>query len=211
MWDPSAAHSGSPLDSGPWEARLMVIELPDLMALTADPDSEPDLDFPDPVVRDSALTTDFLRLHRVMDGPASTLERQSMLATWLQDAATRSPTWRQRTAHRRVTRKDIAVRRACEYLRDNPMTNVTLDQLADAAGTSKFQLVRLFRSAFGVPPHAFQVSQRVGAARRLLERGVNPSEVAVRVGFFDQSHLHRHFQPRLGMTPRQYADAFRRR
>ena len=212
MWDPSAAHTGSPLDDGPWEARLMVIELPDLTALTADPgDREPELDFPDPVVRDPALTTDFLRLHRAMDGPASTLERQSMLATWLQDATTRSPTWRQRTAHRRVTRKDIAVRRACEYLRDNPMTNVTLDQLADAAGTSKFQLVRLFRSAFGVPPHAFQVGQRVGAARRLLERGVNPSEVAVRVGFFDQSHLHRHFQPRLGMTPRQYADAFRRR
>jgi len=190
-------------EDGPWEARLMVIELPDLVALTLDPDATgPDLEFPDPVVRDSILTTDFLRLHRAMEGPASALERQSMLATWLQDAAARSPD-SQRSALRGVTRKHIAVRRACEYLRDRPTVNVTLDQLADATGTSKFQLVRLFRSAFGRTASRLPSKQRVAGARRLLERGAHPSEVAVQVGFFDESHLHRHFAPRLGMTPRE--------
>ena len=109
---------------------------------------------------------------------------------------------------RRTASSDPAVGRALEYLRDNSANNVSLDQLADASGTSKFRLVRLFRVAFGVGPHAFQVSQRVAAARRLLERGVAPIEAAVEVGFFDQSHLHRHFQPRLGVTPREYANLF---
>ena len=109
---------------------------------------------------------------------------------------------------RRTASSDPAVGRALEYLRDNSANNVSLDQLADASGTSKFRLVRLFRVAFGVGPHAFQVSQRVAAARRLLERGMAPVEAAVEVGFFDQSHLHRHFQPRLGVTPREYASWF---
>ena len=30
VWDPSDEHEGSSLESGPWEARLMVIELPDV-------------------------------------------------------------------------------------------------------------------------------------------------------------------------------------
>ena len=208
IWDPSAAHVGSPLEGGPWAARLLVIELSELRALTTEPDaSGPDLEFPNPVLREPSLIADFLRLHRAMDEPASALERQNMLAAWLQDAATRSPN-ADRTPLRGRARNDPAVRRACEYLRDNATTNVTLDQLADATGTSKFRLVRLFRAAFGLPPHAFQISQRVTAARRLLERGMSPSVVAAEVGFFDQSHLHRHFQPRLGMTPRQYAAAF---
>jgi AraC-like DNA-binding protein len=210
VWDPSGAHVGSPAEGGPWEARLIVIELPDLSALSSDPDvARPDLEFPDPVVRDTVLTTGFLRLHRAMERPASALERESMLAAWLQDVVT-SPTARQ-LPQQRAARRDVAVRRACECLRDSPTTNVTLDELAAAAGTSKFRLVRLFRAAFGVPPHVFQVGQRVAAARRLLERGAKPSEVAALVGFFDQSHLHRHFQPRLGMTPGQYANAFSHR
>jgi AraC-like DNA-binding protein len=40
-------------------------------------------------------------------------------------------------------------------------------------------------------------------ARRLLERGEHPADVAAIAGFTDQSHLHRHFTRRLGMTPKQ--------
>jgi transcriptional regulator GlxA family with amidase domain len=61
-----------------------------------------------------------------------------------------------------------------------------------------------------MPPHAFQIAQRVNRARCLLEAGVPASAAAVMVGFHDQSHLHRHFQPRLGLTPAAYAAAFRR-
>ena len=69
---------------------------------------------------------------------------------------------------------------------------------------------RLFRAAFGLPPHRFALAQRVRAARRLLKRGVTPGEVAAQTGFSsDQSHLHRHFTRTLGMTPGAYAAAMR--
>jgi AraC-like DNA-binding protein len=35
------------------------------------------------------------------------------------------------------------------------------------------------------------------------------AEVALRAGFFDQSHLHRHFLPTLGITPARYAELMR--
>jgi AraC-like DNA-binding protein len=38
----------------------------------------------------------------------------------------------------------------------------------------------------------------------MLERGIAISEVAQATGFFDQSHLHRHFRRTLGMTPGSY-------
>jgi AraC-like DNA-binding protein len=210
VWDPSAPHDGVAVDGEAWEARLLVTELPDLRALAVDPDAGAlDLDFPDPVVRDRALARGLVQLHRVMEQPASALERQSMLASWLQLLALRSPVTKRR-AQRRAARNDVALRRACEFLRDNLSENVTLEHLAAAGETSRFRIVRLFSAAFGAPPHAFQVAQRVVDARRLMEQGVAPALAAARVGFSDQSHLHRHFRPRLGLTPREYADAFAR-
>jgi AraC-like DNA-binding protein len=207
--DPSTAHSGAPAAMGPWVGRLLVVELPDLQAKVIDTDDAPfDIDFPEPKVGDVTLARRFVALHRAMMRPASTLERQSGLMVFLQDVGAASPSVQGRT--RRIARNDPAVRRAWEHLRGNVARNVSLEELATVAGISKFGLVRQFRAAFGVPPHAFQVSQRVMVARRLLERGETIAEVATSAGFVDQSHLHRHFRRRLGMTPRQYAAAFRR-
>ncbi|XXX79016.1 helix-turn-helix domain-containing protein [Sorangium sp. So ce134] len=46
---------------------------------------------------------------------------------------------------------------------------------------------------------------RIGRARALLTRGVPPSEIAARVGLYDQSQLNRHFKRIVGITPGQCA------
>jgi AraC-like DNA-binding protein len=207
--DPTSPHSGSPAAQAAWASRILVVELPDLQAEMNDDDEEPfDIDFPEPRVGDDRLAQRFVALHQAMERPASMLERQSGLMAFLQDLAAASPPANRRT--RRLTRDDPAVRRALEHLRGDVTRNVSLDELSTIAGTSRYQLVRRFRAAFGVPPHAYQVSQRVMLARRLLERGLGAAEVATRAGFVDQSHLHRHFRRRLGITPSQYARAFDR-
>ena len=38
----------------------------------------------------------------------------------------------------------------------------------------------------------------------MFEAGVTIGEAATATGFADQSHLHRHFQRSLGLTPAQY-------
>ncbi|MEV6212961.1 helix-turn-helix transcriptional regulator, partial [Kitasatospora sp. NPDC051914] len=66
-------------------------------------------------------------------------------------------------------------------------------------------LVRAFSAAFGIAPHQYVMSRRVDLARRLLLGGRPPGEVATADGFYDQSHLTRHFKRVLGTTPGRYA------
>jgi AraC-like DNA-binding protein len=204
-WDPSARHEGRPWRSAHWEARLIVLELPAVEDLARDPEGVGrDVAFASPWVRDPQLARGFLDLHAALEAPTWRLERDTMLQEWLCAlAGGASPATRERA------RRDPALGRACELLGDDLARNVTLAEVAAAAGVSRHRLTRLFRAAYGLPPHRFQIAQRVRAARRLLERGVAPGEVAQQTGFFDQSHMHRHFTRTLGMTPAAYATALR--
>ena len=80
----------------------------------------------------------------------------------------------------------------------------TLEQLARELGTSPFALLRAFRGAYGMPPHAWLTDARVRQARRLLDAGTAPAEAAVAVGFTDQPHLNRHFARIVGVPPGAY-------
>jgi AraC-like DNA-binding protein len=97
-----------------------------------------------------------------------------LLADWLRDVSGGE----QSAAAPRRARSDPALRRACELLHDRLPANVTLDELELAAGVSRHRLSRLFRAAFGMPPHRFQLAQRIALARRMLERGAGVAEVA---------------------------------
>jgi len=97
------------------------------------------------------------------------------------------------------------VRRAIELLRERLDEEVTLDALADHADTDKFHLCRAFRTQVGLPPHAYLTRLRIMRAKELLAAGVRPSDIAPRVGLYDQSQLNRHFRRIVGMTPGAYA------
>jgi AraC-like DNA-binding protein len=208
-WDPSNAHSGAAVDAQPWSARLMVVEVADLATIAGDPESDllPDVAYPDPILDDPLLATGFVRLHHVLEAPTTRLERDVRLAEWLRAASERSPAVRP-ARPRLGTRDRDALRRACDYLGDRPERNVGLDELAAAAGIGKFRLIRLFRERAGLPPHALQVAHRVRRARRMLEAGEPIAATAAATGFADQSHLHRHFQRSLGLTPGEYRRRF---
>jgi len=208
-WDPSQPHAGSAVDDRPWSSRLVVIEVADLDALADDPESDPlaDVEFPEPVLSDTDLAAGFLRLHAALESPSTRLERDERLAEWLRvlidrTSAVRSP----RPAT--TASDERALRLAFDYLADQPERNVGLDELATAAGIGKFRLIRLFRERTGLPPHALQIAHRIRAARRLLETGETIAQAARATGFADQSHLHRHFQRSLGLTPAKYQQRF---
>ena len=63
----------------------------------------------------------------------------------------------------------------------------------------------------GLAPHALQLAHRIRLARRLIEAGETIAATAAAAGFADHSHLHRHFQRGLGLTPGEYQRRFRRR
>jgi transcriptional regulator GlxA family with amidase domain len=53
-----------------------------------------------------------------------------------------------------------------------------------------------------------QLAHRIRKARRLLEAGTPVADIAAGTGFADQSHLHRHFQRSIGLTPGEYRRRF---
>ena len=105
---------------------------------------------------------------------------------------------------------DRRLRAARDLLVDRLAENVTLAELAGVAGMDRFHFARQFKATFGQPPHAYRLHLRLLRAQRALEHGRPVAEVAATSGFFDQSHLHRHFQRWFGLSPVRYASAFTR-
>jgi len=97
----------------------------------------------------------------------------------------------------------VAVR-ARDYLHAHADQDIGLDDLALASGVDRFRLSRAFKSAFGLAPHAYLIQLRLSKARNLLAQGHQPAEVAMALGFADQSHLGRWFRRCYGLTPASY-------
>lgn len=208
-WDPSHAHSGTSASGRPWSSRLMIVEVAGLAAFAADEETDipASVVFPTPVLSDPHLAAEFVRLHTALDEPTTRLERDERLTVWLRMLTERFSTVN--LPQLRVgLRDDRAFRLACDYLGDHPQRNVGLDELAAAAGIGKFRLIRIVRDRTGLPPHALHIAHRIRAARRLLEAGHTVTVTASATGFADQSHLHRHFQRGLGLTPGEYQRRF---
>lgn len=105
-----------------------------------------------------------------------------------------------------------AIRRAIDCVKArfcDPELSVA--DLASAAGFSPYHFMRSFQAAVGVTAHAYVVQCRVHAARAMLADGMPAAEVATAAGFADQSHLIRQFKVVHGVTPGQFAESCRRR
>ena len=97
-----------------------------------------------------------------------------------------------------------SIMRAKEYLEDEYSRSIQLSELANVSGLSPFYFLRAFTKATGLTPHEYLCNLRVEKARKLLSGGISIAETAAETGFFDQSHLHRHFRRILGITPGKY-------
>ena len=60
----------------------------------------------------------------------------------------------------------------------------------------------LFKQSMRMTPHQYVIQTRVNRAKELLLKGkYTIAQVALMVGFANQSHLNRHFKKLIGVTP----------
>jgi AraC-like DNA-binding protein len=160
--------------------------------------------FDTPVVDNPALARAVARLHTavVENAPRLVIEEQLTAAVLAltRDAATRPA--RLPDSQGRVDLAAMA--RARGLLRQRFAENIAADDLARAAGCSRFALYRGFRAAYGFAPSDYQRDLRLRRARALLAEGTTPSMAAAEAGFADQAHLTRWFTRTYGVTPAAY-------
>lgn len=105
-----------------------------------------------------------------------------------------------------------AIRRALEFMSQPLDTRISLTELADASGISRFHLSRIFKKHFGLSPIAYLERTRIERAKDLIHSAeMSLAEVAQTVGFADQSHFTRRFKHFTGSTPGAYAREHARR
>jgi len=97
------------------------------------------------------------------------------------------------------------VRRALDYLHENYRMDFDLNRLAEAAGLSKYYLDRIFKDATGFRPHAYMTRLRIETAERMLTEGSKAAaEIALDLGFADQSHFSNVFKRHTGVSPQRF-------
>lgn len=97
----------------------------------------------------------------------------------------------------------------CEFLEKHYMENITLNDLCKLTGLSKYYLLRSFTKQKGISPYSYLETIRIDKAKKMLERGILPIDVALQTGFTDQSHFSNFFKKFIGLTPKQYMNIFK--
>jgi len=78
---------------------------------------------------------------------------------------------------------------------------LTLGDLASAAGLSTFYFARAFQRFVGVPPHRYLTGVRLRHAARMLDDGAGVTFTCYEVGFGSLSHFVTAFRKRFGVVP----------
>ncbi|MFD6904740.1 AraC family transcriptional regulator [Streptomyces sp. NPDC060077] len=192
---PHVPHNGAPATAGGFRKRVLYLDTSrlggDLIGAAVD---RPDL-------RDPLLRLRVGQVHAALVRPGDELEAESRLT--LVGERLREHL-RSREVPGPPRRDPVLARRLRELLDARVVEGLTLEEAGAVLSAHPAHLVRAFSGAYGIAPHQYLTSRRVGRARRLLLEGRSPSGVAVATGFYDQAHLTRHFRKLVGVTPGRY-------
>jgi AraC family transcriptional regulator len=88
------------------------------------------------------------------------------------------------------------------FIEQNLHRNIDTNDLSALAQRSPGHFSRLFKRAFGEPPHTYVIKQRLErACYFMVTTSESLSEIALSVGFSDHAHLCRHFRRAFGQSP----------
>jgi AraC family transcriptional regulator len=111
----------------------------------------------------------------------------------------------------RTPTKPGKLSRAVDYIEAHLGEALSLDVLAALEGLSLYHFARTFRQVTGQPPHQYIIQRRVKRAQHLLTTQLSLAQIALDVGFANQSHLNRHFKQHVQLTPQQYRQQLKAR
>lgn len=163
--------------------------------------------FHEPVQFRTELAEIFRTLHTsIMDG-ANEIEKEELFLPFIHELLSSYAKFGYHSSDVEMRPEITAI---CNYLQQNYAERITLEMLSGIAKINKYSLVRLFTRHMGITPYRYLETVRIGEAKKLLEQGVVPVQVAHQTGFSDQSHFSNYFSQFIGLTPGQYQAIFRK-
>lgn len=104
----------------------------------------------------------------------------------------------------------LQLKRVLDYFHEHLSSDVSLASVASLTGLSQSQFARAFRASMGVSPYRWFLQARVKHAKMLLLSGTHGlADIALRLGFADQSHFTKTFHRATGTTPGEWRRANR--
>jgi len=91
------------------------------------------------------------------------------------------------------------------YIEKNYATDISLEDMAAVACSSKYHFCRNFKKITGYGPYEYLVKYRINKAKSLLkETDISVGEIAEYVGFGSTSNFIQTFKKLEGLTPLKY-------
>lgn len=91
------------------------------------------------------------------------------------------------------------------YLEENINKQISLEQMAEVSGLSKFHFAKKFQKQTGVSPVRYFLESKIKHACELIDRTqLTIKEVSSRLGYDDPYYFSRLFKKIMGLSPKQY-------
>ena len=207
VFNPAEPHAGWMGASSRWRYRSLYLELGALEEVARDLGLKAVPYFTQNLLSDAKLVSDFLSLHRALeDGRDNMLEGELLITSFATLFA------RHGSGGARIEpapRDRARFKMAAEYIHARLAEPLSLGELCAWLEITQYQLIRLFKCATGLTPHAYITQLRLDTACRYLADGRLIGDTAIAAGFYDQSALTHHFKRCYGLTPLQFARAVR--
>jgi AraC-like DNA-binding protein len=152
--------------------------------------------------KDNLLSIEIKRLLEVIGESESDIQVESELYSFLSCLIlnfSESPPLISETGEQ----KD-SIKRVCYYINHNFSKQLSLKKLAEIACLSPFHFQREFKKRVGITPHEYLNDFRISKSKNMLLDSCNIADIAVQLGFFDQSHFSKTFKKTVGISPGNY-------
>ncbi|NIK76827.1 AraC-like DNA-binding protein/mannose-6-phosphate isomerase-like protein (cupin superfamily) [Paenibacillus castaneae] len=202
LFNPFETHSCEQIDGKTLDYRSINVKPEVMQKLAFEINGNQDQpSFNQSVLFQSELIANFKKLHLKLSKDESVFEKEELFLYFMEELIKKHTDL---TVLSQASEASHEIKTACKYLEENYAKTITLNDLSDITGWSKYRILRSFTKQMGISPYYYLETIRVNHAKKLLEQGLKPIEVTFLTGFSDQSHLTKFFKRQIGLTPKQY-------
>ncbi len=98
------------------------------------------------------------------------------------------------------------IRKSCEFIEQNYMNRILVEQIAENQGVSRRYLSNLFKNDFGIPLKKYITHVRIRHACEFSKMNYSVSDTAKMVGYVDAFNFSRTFKKNIGISPSEYKE-----